>query len=691
MSVDILIFTLILIGDDYYIYDKLVERKLNFVNDDTQKDLISGQNMPQDPQDTQQSPDTGGDGAANAFSSDGGQSGSGDSGKGDGGPSKDAMSDLKSTLKGDGDDKDGDKKGDGADSSEPKIPGSGGDKDGKGGDKGDDALSKLKQFTGMNPLDKYNPIKAATDVFNKNKPPAQKAIGMIQNAIRMFRTFIALMQAMMAALQAAIMLAITTFLMKVLGMIVQFIMQVISWIAQTAMAVALAVGFMFFPILGVAIVGATVGTSYVVNTIAANNDHQRVVEEEEEACGQEEETSDKKKETVSATADASGGDWTVKGTQAYKNAEETWNYWKDKGFSGYGIAGIMGNIEAESGFNHLAFQNGADRTDPKNIGGATGTNGYGLYQISPGNKYGNWSGYDGTNSASNQAEYIWKGYGGASVNNGLEATLASRSDFVELLANSKSLDGEGGSVYGWYYVVENSTPYSVFAGPVAHGERRMIAAKKAYDLFGGDSVKYDASKFKSGGKSGDASKSSKTESTEEDPCDVTRGKKDTGDLGEASAEVTEALKKLQADVDAARTLGNGQCYGLTSYYVSYLTGGKYTLGAGASGGMAPVVGDTFSASNIGIGYDWTKIGFSVKLNPSLKDIKAGDIINWKAFSSYGPSEYGHTAVVAKVNNDGTFDIIQQNYLGKQYAIRTDKQSLVQSELSSIVRHNTNKK
>ena len=64
------------------LYDKLVERKLNFVNDDTQKDLTSGQNMPQDPQDTQQSPDTGGDGAANAnaFSSDGGQSGSGDSG-----------------------------------------------------------------------------------------------------------------------------------------------------------------------------------------------------------------------------------------------------------------------------------------------------------------------------------------------------------------------------------------------------------------------------------------------------------------------------------------------------------------------------------------------------------------------------------------------------------------------------------
>ena len=109
-----------------------------------------------------------------------------------------------------------------------------------------------------------------------------------------------------------------------------------------------------------------------------------------------------------------------------------------------------------------------------------------LYQISPGNKYGNWSGYDGTNSASNQAEYIWKGYGGASVNNGLEATLASRSDFVELLANSKSLDGEGGSVYGWYYVVENSTPYWVFAGPVAHGGRRMIAAKKSLCLFGGD-------------------------------------------------------------------------------------------------------------------------------------------------------------------------------------------------------------
>ncbi len=33
------------------------------------------------------------------------------------------------------------------------------------------------------------------------------------------------------------------------------------------------------------------------------------------------------------------------------NAQYIWNYFKNKGFNDYGIAGLMGNLYAESGLN----------------------------------------------------------------------------------------------------------------------------------------------------------------------------------------------------------------------------------------------------------------------------------------------------------------------------------------------------
>ena len=33
-----------------------------------------------------------------------------------------------------------------------------------------------------------------------------------------------------------------------------------------------------------------------------------------------------------------------------------WNYFKSKGFNNYGIAGLMGNIQRESGFNPKNLQ-----------------------------------------------------------------------------------------------------------------------------------------------------------------------------------------------------------------------------------------------------------------------------------------------------------------------------------------------
>lgn len=59
--------------------------------------------------------------------------------------------------------------------------------------------------------------------------------------------------------------------------------------------------------------------------------------------------------TTTSDSDLTGSD----------NAEKIWNYLKSKGYNNYGIAGIMGNLDAESGLNPKNVQNG---TYKKGIG-----------------------------------------------------------------------------------------------------------------------------------------------------------------------------------------------------------------------------------------------------------------------------------------------------------------------------------
>ncbi|MGL9970960.1 lysozyme family protein [Enterococcus sp. DIV1420a] len=94
---------------------------------------------------------------------------------------------------------------------------------------------------------------------------------------------------------------------------------------------------------------------------------------------------------------------------------------------------------------------------------------------------------------------------------------------------------------------------------------------------------------------------------------------------------------------------NGECYGLIAYYVDKL-GGPQMMGSGF-----------LYAESIGSDYDWASYGWEVIFNPAPADIKAGDIINWKAGGALAPGIYGHTGIVAKVYDGGKrFDSYEQN-------------------------------
>lgn len=113
------------------------------------------------------------------------------------------------------------------------------------------------------------------------------------------------------------------------------------------------------------------------------------------------------------------------------------------------------------------------------------------------------------------------------------------------------------------------------------------------------------------------------------------------------------------DAQLGQVLGTGQCYSLTSYYVSQLTNGKYSLGAGISGGFPPLAnGDTMDAYQIGAAYNWSALGWSANLSPNYSDAKVGDIINFLG----GPYDAtnGHTAIVGKILGNNQLVIYTQN-------------------------------
>ena len=133
-------------------------------------------------------------------------------------------------------------------------------------------------------------------------------------------------------------------------------------------------------------------------------------------------------------------------------------------------------------------------------------------------------------------------------------------------------------------------------------------------------------------------------------------------------------------------LGSGQCYGLTAFY-SQLLGGC-NLGGGINSpnpdgdGRQEAGSDTrrgMSASNIGGDYNWSAKGWAVKFDPSMADLKAGCIVNYKPTSG---NIWGHTAVITRADGS-SYDILEQNYNYKQYV--TERKGItVTSNISSII-------
>lgn len=135
-----------------------------------------------------------------------------------------------------------------------------------------------------------------------------------------------------------------------------------------------------------------------------------------------------------------------------------------------------------------------------------------------------------------------------------------------------------------------------------------------------------------------------------------------------------------------QTLYNGQCYGLTSWYVDTFPEliGKIGLGSGSPNPMAGVIGDTVPAYLIGSSYNWASVGWQVIENPqSTSQMRAGDILNFHAFGAVGYTQWGHTGVIEKIEGD-VIHTLEQNAEQGQICARYQR-TMASGPYSSIVR------
>lgn len=155
------------------------------------------------------------------------------------------------------------------------------------------------------------------------------------------------------------------------------------------------------------------------------------------------------------------------------------------------------------------------------------------------------------------------------------------------------------------------------------------------------------------------------------------------DLKPGGATGEAGLKHLESLI--GQRIGNGQCYGLSAEYSGYL--GGCGMGAGTKYGLTHVIGNTSAASDIGIAYDWSAVGWKVIQNPRYDQLVVGAIINFargaQVASWFADPTYGHTGVIRGLEN-GRIQTYEQNTELGMICGKLDRQFYSSNNISSII-------
>lgn len=242
-------------------------------------------------------------------------------------------------------------------------------------------------------------------------------------------------------------------------------------------------------------------------------------------------------DTEAPIAGSSGGSeygdfWKRKGTKAHEIAQNLWNYWKNKGFGGPAIAGVMGNVAHEGNFDipdraegHYGGDQKSDGISEGNVpatgaGYPTGKSGQveggaGHYQFTPYSKFAP-IGDDKWKSTEKQSDFVW-------------SSEVGHATWLEEYINLTSVEEAVGM---WFYKYERGARLD---------PAKIESGKAAYEIFGGKDVSADSALANSKETANEGKEEAKEREVSNDECEP-KTKKNTSIP--ASGEILEVGKAL---------------------------------------------------------------------------------------------------------------------------------------------------
>ncbi|HFD1725289.1 TPA: phage tail tip lysozyme [Enterococcus faecium] len=227
-----------------------------------------------------------------------------------------------------------------------------------------------------------------------------------------------------------------------------------------------------------------------------------------------------------------GGGWKQKGTQANKNAQEMWDYWKSKGFGGKAISGVLGNVAHEGDFDIPDRAEGHYGGDQKTNGisegvvpatgagyptGKTGKveGGGGHYQFTPYSKFAP-IGDSKWKSTKAQSDFVW-------------TSEVGKATWLNDYINIGSVES---AVEMWFVKYERGARLD---------PAKIESGKKAYEIFGGKDVSPDSALANAQDTANDGEEKSKEKKKASSECEPSTVK---GTNIPASGEIVEIGKAL---------------------------------------------------------------------------------------------------------------------------------------------------
>lgn len=364
---------------------------------------------------------------------------------------------------------------------------------------------------------------------------------------------------------------------------------------------------------------------------------------------------------------ASNTDPFTKGTVAYNNAYKVFKAFVDHGATGSFSSGIVGWVNSEGGFvmlgraeghygNDLLTNSIAYGVEPLVSGTGYSTGGGGVFQFTPYTKYANLGSPDWEN-ADKMIAFVIKSIASGDWNASMDLTGGNHS-----LEQAFQMTDPQQAALTWQAYERGDTAY-------INQNQKKSDAQKFYDLFGGGSYSFNATKFNEafGSTSSEISSSSSgSSSSDYSNCSSSSSGGAWGDDGTGSVKYSayNAWKSDDLPIDLKKYAIDPKSVGLgykssTGWNAIASTGGQCTDLSASLMSAIWIKDDNHPNQRMGNGdavvSNWvSSFGGSASSKPS-----AGSVFSETA--SLAGNSAGHTGVVSHVFENGDMLVVEQNY------------------------------